>query len=513
MTVLSEANIGYIKETLERLEKSFNAMGYPHANEGGKTGVAALAIVSMDPVMHSIAASEKVFNLIKDIKREKAISSVHKYVVETAVSTAGIDLAGTENFLPSEDISQFETVIEVLKVYGIRKTLGQMAQLSNEAGGFSIDIEKQNEVSAIKALNLQFERDLYSGGDYWLNPTTSLIDPMVANMYFGRNAPCAIRQLRGIQANVREGNMATRGISGDYAAYGNSFITMIDLAGAAIDQDAIDDLACAISSNGQSVVAEAHCTAAQAVEFRKTLFPIQRGDISSKFAVQGPDVSGYEGGGFDVLSVEGPIRFKSCVLKNAVRQKAIPVNGSAGVAPSAPTLAAQASTAITGVTSPFTAAQSIRVVVQAGSINGLSSPTAATLTVTNAGEAAKVRITHVAGADHYVLFANPAGNTTVGLEGFVGRVLVPAGTAVGGVFDISLSGAILPSFEDVVFMPADDGNRCKLATLGNLINKVPLGVQGLAFETAFASYLCLVLPKPRSFGLLTNPKSRVRPLR
>jgi hypothetical protein len=509
---LTDTEMLKIRETLEKLEKSFNAMGYPNANQGGKTGLAALARISMDPVLHSIAASDKNFRLTKDIKKDKAISSVHTYKVETSVASAGLDLAGTENFLPQEDQGQFETVSEALKVYGIKKTLGDMAQLVNEAGGFEIDIEKQNEIQAIKALTQQYERDFYAGADFYLNPATSLIDPNVANMFYGRSAVPAVRHVRGIQNNIREGNISSRGISGDFLAYGNSFTTLIDLAGQAMDQEAVDDIANAILSNGQGVPAEAHCQPAQATEFRKTLLGFQRGDIGSKFAIQGPDVRA-DDAGFVVGSVAGDIKFIPCIYKHAVRQKALPVNGSAGAAPAAPTIAAQASAAISGVTSPFTAGQTTRCVVQSASIKGMSAGTGATLTCTNAGECLKVRITHVSGADHYWIFLNPAGSTTVGLEGFVGKVLVPAGTAVGGTFDVVLSGETLPGFEPVVFLPSADEERVRMAALGNMINKIELGRQGLAAETVFSSYFCLTMAKPRAFGMLTNPKARLRTLR
>lgn len=510
---LSDNEMLQIRETLERLEKSFNAMGYPNANQNGKTGLAALARIAMDPVLHSIAASDKNFKMMKSIQKDKAISSVHSYKVETSVASAGLDLAGTENFLPQEDQGQFETVSEALKVYGIKKTLGEMAQLVNEAGGFEIDIEKKNEIQAITALTQTFERDSYAGGDFYLDPATSLINPQVANMFYGRSAVPAIRHVRGVQNNIREGNISSRGVSGDFLAYGNSFTTIINLAGAAMDQEAVDDIANAILSNGQGVPQEAHCQPAQATEFRKTLLGFQRGDIGSKFAVQGPDVRA-DDAGFYVGSVAGDIKFIPCIYKHAVRQKALPVNGTSGAAPVAPTVAAQASAAISGVTSVFTAGQVTRCVVQAASIRGMSAGAGVSLTCTNAGECIKVRITHVANADHYWIFLNPAGSTTVGLEGFVGKVLVPAGTAIGGTFDVVLSGVdVLPGLEPVVFMPEADENRIRMAALGNMINKTELGRQGLATETVFSSYFCFVLPKPRAYGLIDNAKARLRTLR
>jgi hypothetical protein len=500
-----------LASSLEKLEKSFNAMGYPNAQFGGRTGVAALARPNLDPLMHSIAASDKHLNLIKGIKKEKATSSVYTYKLRTAWGMEGIDLSGLENFLPQEDQGQYEQVVEPLKIYGIKKTIGEMVMLSNQAGGFDIDMEKENEESALKMLSMSFERDGYAGGDFYLAPTTGLIDPDVSNRVYGRSGVPAVRQVRGIQSMVRFGNENTLGISQDYASYGNAYSVVIDQADSALDQDVIDDMASAIHSNGQGTPSEAHCQAVQAAEFRKQLFPLQRGDISSKFKIAGPDVDGsYDKSGFVVESAVGPIHFKPCLFKHSVLQKVKSLAGGAGAAPAAPTAVAQASAAVTGVTSPFAAAATIRVTAQAVNIHGRSGGTVATCTVTNAGEAAILRLTRAADAECIFLFANPVGNATVGNEGFIGKVLLTS-VAVGGTVDVRIVFAIHPGYEPVVFMSDnDEGDRLKMATLGNMINKTVLGQLGTSLSTAYTSYFCFVMPKPRSFGILDNCKIRRR---
>ena len=504
---LNNAELLQIGETLERLEKSFNAIGYPNANMGGQTGITALARMSMDPVMHSIAANDENFKLIKGLKKEKATNSIHQYRVKTAVGTAGMDFAGVENFLPQEDQGQYEKVVEPLKVYGVRKVLGEMVELIGEAGGLEVDPDKENEINAISGLTQQFERDGYQGGDYYLDRSTGLIDVTVPLVSYGRGSSNATRSVRGIQSNIREGNVSTRGISGDFAAYGNSFATTYDFAGAAMDQDSIDDIVTAVASNGQGVVREAHAIASAIAEFRKQLFPHQRGDMGSKFSVQGPDVSNVDEG-FNVLSVSGVLKFIPCVYKNAVRQKAIAV----GNGPIAPVVSAIASAAVSGVTSPYAAGDTVRVVVQSVNIQGISTPTAVSCTVTNAGEAAKIRIvkTALTETEYWMIFANDALVTTVGREGFVGKVVNPSSVATGGNVDIFLTGAVRPGFESIVFLPTDE-NRMRMATLGNMINRTELGQLGTFKSTIFTSYFCFVLPKPRCFALADNAKARRRP--
>ncbi len=500
-----------IAQTFEKLEKSFNAMGFPNAQLGGRTGIAALSRMQMDPLLHSIAASDKHLNLIKGIKKEKASQSTYQYKLRTAWGSAGLDLSGLENFLPQEDQGQYETVIESLKVYGIKKTMGEMVQLTNEAQGFEVDVEKEAEESAVKMLSMQFERDGYAGGDFYINPATGAIDPNVSNAVYGRSVVPVVRQVRGIQSMVRFGNQNTLGISQDFAAYGNSYSVVIDQADSALDQDVIDDIAAAVGSNGQGLLSEAHCQSVQAAEFRKQLFPLQRGDISSKFKVAGPDVnSAFEGGGFVVESSTGPIHFKPCLFKHSMIQKVVAQAGSAGSAPAAPTAVAQASAAVTGVTTPFTAGQTVRVIAQAINIHGRSSGSAVSCTVTNAGEAAIVRLTRAADAECIWLFANPAGNSVVGNEGFIGKVLLTS-VAVGATVDVRITFSTHPGYEPVVFMSDNEENdRLKMAALGGMINKTVLGPLGTALSTVFTSYWCFVMPRPRSFGLVDNCKIRRR---
>src|SRR5690606_14261049 len=128
-----------VTQKLERLAKSW-AAGYQGIQNAGRTGISALAAEQLDPVLRSITMEDKDFMLTKDIPTIKATQSVYQYNVKTQVRS-GVDLAGFEAFLPQEDASQYMRVAELLKVYGIRKSITQMAQFINEAGGYSLDIE------------------------------------------------------------------------------------------------------------------------------------------------------------------------------------------------------------------------------------------------------------------------------------------------------------------------------------------------------------------------------------
>jgi len=502
---VGQQDLSKIRERLERMAKSFNAIGYQGMQNAGRTGISALTIDSADPVMYAICAQEKQLKLMKNVKTLKATQPVYFYKVQTAIATQGLDLAGFENFMPQEDQAQYEQVAEPLKIYGIKKTLGDMVRLTNEAGGFfdGIDIEKENERNAAMALSTQFERDGYAGGDYYID-ATGQVDVETPLKFLGNRRIPAIRQLRGIQNNIREGERATRGVTPDFVAYGNSFSVVQDLKGKALDQEVLDDTTTAVVSNAGEV-SEAHATPAQIAEFRKTFFGLQRGDIAQNFAIRGPDLSNSEEGGFAIMSVSGLVKFIPAIYKHSVRQKALPVSGTNGVPPATPVVTALNPVAAAG--SELKAGDKVKILVQATNIFGISSAwMSADHTVAADGEGIDVVISAQADAEAFMVFMTPreaAGK--VGSEGFVGKIV----KAASGSTTFRYVGAVMPGFESVLFMPGSE-DRVKLAVLGNLLNKSDLGRQGLALESVFSSYLAVVLHKPRSFALLDNVKQRRR---
>lgn len=507
---INQGDMLKLRDRLEKLAKSFNAIGYQGMQNAGRTGISALTIDSADPVMYSICAQEKQLKLMKNVKTIKATQPVYFYKVQTALATQGIDLAGWENFMPQEDQGNYEQVAEPLKIYGIRKTLGDMVRLTNEAGGFfdGIDIEKENEKNAAMALSVQFERDGYVGGDYFMNAAGE-IDTEAPLRFYGQRRVAAVRQMRGIQSNIREGDQSSRGVTTDFIAYGNSTSVIQDKKGGRLDQDTLDDIATAVTNNAGQL-GEAHATPAQISEFRKSFYGIQRGDISQQFAIRGPDVMNGEDDSFVVTSVSGAIKFMPCIYKNAVRQKPIAVTGTNGTPPASPALTSvtEVPAATAGVESELRAGDQVRFTIQAASIFGISAGTQSSVqTVAADGSSFDLVIAAQPTAEHFLVFMTPReAKAKAGSEGFVGKILA----AASGATTFRYTGRIIPGYESVLFTPAASEDRVKLAVLGNLLNKSDLGRQGLALETVFSSYLCIVLNKPRSFGLLDNVQSRRR---
>lgn len=487
-----------IANKLESLAKSF-AAGYQGLSNAGRTGLSALTGDSLDPVLRSITMEEKDFLLTKDIPVIKATQSVYMYNVKTAVQS-NLDLAGWETFLPQEDTSQYMRVAEVLKVYGIRKSITQMAALTNQAGGFLIDIEKENDLNAALALAQAMERDGYIGGDMYLAADGSIDATIAANPQF----QSIIRQARGIQANIREGDQSARGISGDFVGYGNNRSVVFDRKGGVLDRAFLDKVVTAVKDS-RGAVKEAHCTTSQLAEFRATFFPFERGDLGSAYAIRGAGITNDEQNALPIPTVGGVIDFIPTVFKYQ-RQKAEPVVSGQGNMPITITTigAPAASASITG--SGFAVAEQYVYQFQSANMFGLNVGQASsvyTVGGADANKAVEVALTLSAGHNisHINVFRSPKEALgDVSKCFFVGRIAVVPGQTAVKLVD---NNRIIPGLDSVVMLPKDK-NRAKMAVLGNLVNKMVLGQTGPAEQTMYTSYLAFIVDRPRSFALVDN---------
>ena len=480
-----------LAEKIERLSKSF-AAGYQGLNNAGRTGISALAAEQLDPVMRSITLEDKDFMLTKDIPTLKATQSVYNYTVKTAVRS-GVDLAGMEAFLPQEDTSQYIRVAEVLKVYGIRKTITQMAQFINEAGGYSVDIEKENDINAALAMAEAMERDLYIGGDYYMQADGSINALIAADV----NGP--VRNVRGIQANIREGDTGMRGIPGDFIGYGNNRSVVFDRKGATLDRAFLDKVVTAVRDS-RGLIKEGHCTTSQLAEFRATFFPFERGDLGALYSIRGAGITNDEQASLPIQSCAGVIDFIPTVFKY-MRVRPEAVVGSVGQMPNTPT-GLIVSEAVVASNSGFKAGEMYTFVVQAVNISGISAPCPTVPhTMVADNMAMDLQWNRVTGAEYYMIFRSPVESSGLaGTEMFIGKVVQPR---TGATVTFKDNGKIVPGLDSVLFLPRDK-NRAKLAVLGNLLNKLQLGVRGLAFETVYASYFGCVIDRPRSFAVVDN---------
>jgi len=491
---LDQATLSGLQQKLEQLSKSFSA-GYQGIQNAGRTGVSALAIDSVDPVIRTITLEDQDFMLTKDIPTTKASQTVYQYLVKTAVRS-GVDLAGFEAMLPQEDASQYQRVAEVLKVYGIRKSITQMAQFVNEAGGYMADLEKENDLNAALAMAESMERDLYVGGDYF-NDTDGEIDALVASDINGRT-----RAVRGIQANIREGDKSTRGIPGDFVGYGNNRSVVFNRKGGVMERSFLDKIVTAVRDS-RGAVREAHCTTSQLAEFRATFFALERADLNSRYAINGAAITNDERNAVPIMTVGGNVDFIPTVFKYNIL---IPVAivGSVGTPPSTPTItSAPAGASVIGSGSGFKEGEMYRYRIQACNISGKSAGSASFLRTIGAGEDDKpteLTWTGSASVEYYDVYRTPVeSNGQAGTEFFCGKVK----GASSGTLKFYDNNRMIPGLDSILFLPKDK-NRAKLAILGNLLNKMQLGLKGLAQETVYSSYFGCLVDRPRSFALADN---------
>jgi hypothetical protein len=128
---------------------------------------------------------------------------------------------------------------------------------------------------------------------------------------------------------------------------------------------------------------------------------------------------------------------------------------------------------------------------------------AGAFSVTTADRAISVTITLPAGnkVQELRVYRTPkeaAGDVTKTM--FIGKMYVAPGTTSAIFVD---KNKIIPGLDSVLFLPRDK-NRAKLAVIGNLLNKLELGLRGLAREWVFSSYYACIVERPRSFALVDN---------
>lgn len=497
---LNVDELAELGQRIQTLQKSFSAAGYPGTEASGRTGVAALAREHLDTVMRSIAIEDDKFMIIKDIPTIKAEQSVYHYKLKTAVGV-GLDLAGTETFLPQLTAGSYMRVHEVLKIYGVRQVLSHMTELIGEAGGYDLNPATENDHNATMALSEQMERTIYEGGDLYMDLLGNIDGKIASDI----NGP--IRQVRGIQANIREGDKSLRGIPGDFIGFNNNRSVVFDAKGSVLSRKRLNRITTAVHDNGIGRIAEAHCTSAQADAFRETFFPTERSNINDIYAINGPDVSADRDVGFSVNTSVGVVKFRPNLFKyrKVTPEITAGMQGSgAGAPPATPgALTTAAGGSVIGKGSGFAEGDKFYYKVQAVSVAGLSGASTSAIHTVGAGDDDKpIEVTWAAvtGAEYYRVYRTTQESDAVDSDGarFVGNVLATPGT-----LKFVDNDKIKPGLNTVLFLPKEK-DRAKLCVLGNLLHKMELGRQGLSTETVYVSYYGVVVDSPRSFALLDN---------
>jgi hypothetical protein len=479
------------------LNKSFSA-GAPGVANADRTGLASFAIADLSNKMESLTIQEEDFILSKDLKTVNAKQTVYEYNVRTSAGTDLDGVWGTENFQMAESAGNYIRTFELLKVMGVRKSITHQAQIVNDLGGYSQDLNQLQEEEALLTLGEALERALYHGGDGFIDASGAINNLIAADP----NGPT--RVIRGLQAQIREGNLDPRGINKDFRGYANNRSTVIDAKGSTLTRPLLDKIVTAVNGN-RGKIEEAHGTPEQMRLFRASLFPVDRGVIGASYAVRGSDIQTEHKSGFSVDTTNGAVLLRSSLFKNE-RVYLAPSQSSMGVAaPNPPALALSSQSA--GSTS-YKAGDVVRYIVQSCSKDGRSF------------QSSELAVTIAADGNNVVLSITPAANFTVefyqvyrlnpgevfalnsdGLPNhkFIGRIVA---ARQGATLFVDAQ-AILPGFNAAVFLPKAD-KRAELAVLGPRISRIDYGIKGLAQEFGYVSYLACILKLPRQHGMLSN---------
>jgi hypothetical protein len=491
---VAAAKLEAIANNLGSLNKSFSA-GTPGAANMERTGLSAVAYDDVSSTLQSITLKDDDFLLTKEIQTIPAKQTLHQYVLKTNAGS-DIDVWGMENMLPQENAAQYMRVAEVIKVMGIRKSITHLAQQVNDVGGYMLDLEAENEENALITLNNSLERALYNGGDSYIDASGN-VDTQVAS---NPNGP--VRVIRGIQAQIREGNVDSRGIIGDFIGYANNRSTVIDNAGQTLTRNVLDDMVTAVNGN-KNEIEEIHSTQEQMRLFRSALFPMDRGDVGASYAIRGSDISTVNKKGFDIGTSGGPVRAISTVFKFEMIYL-IPQVSSTGISIANPgTPSASQSVGLTS----FKAGEIIKYRVQACSVNGRSDGSAElSVTILADGNNVTLTIPAQSGVEYFRVYRLNSGETTSQVNKssiynhrFIGNVVA----ARQGSTLFTDAQAILPGLDSMVFLPKKE-KRTKLAAIGPRVSRIDFGIRGLAQERGYVSYVASILEQPRAHGLLTN---------
>lgn len=477
------------------LQKSY-AAGTPGAANSERTGTPALAVQDLSAEIQSLTAQEDDFLLTKGIKILPAKQSLYEYTVKTSAGLNS-DLWIGENGIPQETAANHRRTAEPIKIMGVRKSITHLAQQINDLGGYMVDLENDMEKDALLAIGYATERAGYNGGDSFID-ASGQIDPLIAA---NPNGPT--RTFRGIQAQIREGNFDSRGISQDFRGFANNRPTIDNAKGSILSRTNINKICTAVNGN-RGKITEVHATPEQLRLFQQSFFSMDRGDVSQSYQVRGAGITTEQGSEFKVGTTSGEVVVKSTFMKYDTLF-AVPQNGSAGSAPAAPgVLTASQSSG----TTTFVAGSQIRYIAQAINAAGQSAPSAElAVSIAADGNNVILSIPYVAGAESFKVFRLEAGETAAitadGLSShrFIGNVVASRIPSQSTTFVDAQ--AILPGFTSAVFLPRED-RRAKLACIGPRVAKIDFGVRALAYEKGYVSYCAIILELPRQHGLLQN---------
>lgn len=461
----------------EALQKSAS-VGYGQAAAPQfRTGVAALARESLDPVVKVLTFDKQHFILWNRVNRKQTATLIDQYAIKPGYAAGFQATSMLEGGSPVESASTWYQNLQKKVFYGARRRVTLQATMVQTLA--DIIAEYRNDM--VMHTMREVERDLWSGNDMYVDANGFLSGSP-------QDLAEDLMRISGFIQQVRNGNNDPRLQSVDFVGFGGDSSVVFDAANDTLQQDDIEALALSVFQNfGRPKML---LTSPQALSaYNKQFYPKERSML-----VAAADRSGFAMKLFD--SSVGPIEL---LASHFARPKQDPARGFQDISPASPNAPTEAlSAGASPAGSPGLPAATYFYRVASVNIHGEGLPSAASSQAATAGQAITVAITAPGAGPSPRAYAVYRGSSASNCQ-----FLAYIKTAANGNASFIDNGEIFPATSKALVMDMDP-NVAECCFLGNEMNQNNLAEISLSKELICYSFLSLILYQPRKLALLQN---------
>jgi len=480
--------------TTMQVLKSFNSAPSVGGANHGKTGLQSMAIDSVDAELYSVCATDDEIKVFKGIKTKQVNQLVHSYRVETskAIGSGNADYSVGQGVHGVDVSMQVITASVGLHMYAVTQTIGTVAEMINDAGGYSSDIVQMADKSATYALVQHYEKIAMLGCDSFLDASGEKLTS-IGKFQNGSGNDLFDRQVVGLQQMIRTGEQERFGWTSDFAGAGNDMSIVHDLRGGELSMEAINNIQTSVrNSFGQ--IGEALSTPNQLNELRNSLLPMARSVLSQQNAVSGgTDVS--VDGGFSINGSQGPMSFISSIFKyKPVRRPVAPmINNSFGGIISTPSFTLTESLA-KGTMFPAGKAYIAVIAINRGNRSYVARQE---ITLASDGSGIQIDLVDQSDAEAFEIYFSAKSASDVQFSGYVKA-------QVGGT-SILFKDAWIGGLDTIILRPTSASQtKAQVVHMGEMMMKRDFAQVALANQSCYFSIWGMMLPKPKTYALLDN---------
>ena len=464
----------------ENLSKALTA-GYPAgAQASGLVGGGVLQVESLEATLKSVTFEQKNLVFWPAVPTDKAFATVEQYSRLIGYGD-NANPYFAEGGTPGEEDSTYIRDTQKVVYFGTkRKVTHPMMLVRTHTGDVIAQQTKEGTMWLLKSI----EREMYWGNGFFSN--NGEFDGHLSAL------PATSLAMNGLQEQLLRGSWDTQQQSGDFQGYGANKAAYLDLQGASLQHDDMEDGALSIFENF-GMASDAHLEPAALSAFSKIFYPKER--IMNMGVPDGK-------AGFvlrEFVSSAGTIAMKPNVFLRPLQQ-INPFLPNAD-APATPTIGAPAPGAVPAgvIPSSFINGEVYIYQVIANNDRGRSTPViSAPVTMTADGQQVTMVINATIGAKSYDIYRTNAGGIAASAQ-FIGSV---APGAFGGAVTFTDRNRKLPGLGEayLIDMSAQNLQFKQLTPL----SKINLAITSAAIEWFMIIYGTLIVYSPRKNFILQN---------